>query len=176
MTVHSKHRPPVPSSSRATDHGGGQTCSGAGGAKNLWVRTGRHWNLDLGTFNVRTLSKEGDLEVLLNELKEVKWDIIGLSEVRRTGEQFIKLNCGHIVCFKGLSDKRECGVGFLINESLAGNIEEFYSLSERVAGLILRVNKKYRINIVQVYAPTASYEDEVVESFYDDVDEALKKM
>ncbi|XP_075750388.1 uncharacterized protein LOC142817216 [Rhipicephalus microplus] len=45
----------------STDHGGGQICNAAEGSrdsKNLWIRTGRHWNLNLATFNARTLSSE----------------------------------------------------------------------------------------------------------------------
>ena len=58
---------------------------------------------------------------------------------------------------------------------MAGNIEEFYSYNERVSGLIVRLNKRYRINIVQAYAPTTTYSDEDVEMFYEDVEQALKR-
>ena len=75
---------PVPISDGATGHGGGQTCSRVWSAKNLWVWTGRLWNFDLGTYNVRILASEGSLEVLFEELEGVKWNIIGLGEVRRT--------------------------------------------------------------------------------------------
>ena len=83
----------------ATDHGGGQTCDAAEGAKNLWLRTGRQWNLNLATFNCRTLSSEGSLAVLLEELSGIKWDVIGLSEVRRTDEAYTILASGHVLCY-----------------------------------------------------------------------------
>ena len=175
MTFTTLPWPSVTSSAGAPGYGGGQNCSRAGGAKNLWVRTGRFWNLDLGTYNVRTLASEGDLEVLFEELDGVKWDIIGLSEVRRTGEEFVVLKNGHILCYRGQSDKKEHGVGFLVNKELAGNIENFYSLNERVAGLIIKLNNRYRLKIIQVYAPTSAYDDEHVEKFYEDVEEAMKK-
>ncbi|MCJ3109066.1 hypothetical protein LN026_27560, partial [Klebsiella pneumoniae] len=122
MNTPIKPRPSVPSGCEATDHGGGQTCDAAEGAKNLWVRTGRHWNLTLATFNARTLSSEGSLEVLFEELAGIKWDVLGLSEVRRMGEAFTLLKNGHILCYRGLEDKRELGVGFLVNKTIAGNI------------------------------------------------------
>lgn len=34
-------------------------------------------------------------------------------------------------------DRKERGVGFLINEDLAGDVEEFFSISKRVAGIVL---------------------------------------
>ena len=145
------------------------------GAKNLWTRTGRFWNLDLGTYNGRSLAWEGDIAEKLEELKGLKWDIIGLSEVRRLGEAYIELSEGHIFCYRGREDRREHGVGFLINKHLAGNIIEFYGISERVAGLVVKLNQKYKMKIVQVYAPTSTYEDEEVESFYEDVEAALNK-
>jgi len=66
------------------DQGGGTVRKGAGGAKNLWVRTGHQWNLNVGTYNVRTLLGEDRLIELEQELEEVKWDVIGLSEVRNS--------------------------------------------------------------------------------------------
>ena len=95
--------PRVTSSEGATGYGGSKTCSRTKAAKNLWVETGHLWNFDLGTSNVRTLTSEGSLEVFFQELEGVKWDIIGLSEVRRTGE-FLELKNGDIFCYRGQQD------------------------------------------------------------------------
>ena len=142
-----KPRPPVPSSSEAPDHGGGQNCLRAGGAKNLWVTTGRHWNLTLGTYNVRTLAYEANLAALLEELRDVNWDILGLSEVRRTGEAVIKLADSHMLYYRGKEERKEGGVGFLINKKLAGNVVEFFSINERKTGIILKkLNKLFKNN------------------------------
>lgn len=176
--THRNARPPVPSSkgSADLDKPGQTNSSSAGGAKNPWVRTGRLWNLHLGAYNVRTLASEGRLEELLEEIKDIKWDIIGMSEVRRTGEEFITLNnSGHVLCYKGLESEKKYGVGFLINKKLAGNVETFYSLSERVAGIIIKLNKRYRMKIITVYAPTSTHSDEESEKFYEDVEKAMKE-
>ena len=175
MNTHRNSRPSVPSSCRAPNHGGGQASNTAEGAKNLWVRTGRLWNLNLATFNARTLSSEGSLAVLLEELSDIKWDIIGLSEVRRTGEGFVELNSGHILCYRGHQDKKEHGVGFLIHREIAGNVEEFFSINERVAVVVIKLNKRYKLKIVQAYAPTSSHDDDAVDKFYEDVESAMNK-
>ena len=55
------------------------------------------WKLDLGSYNIRTLPSE----MLFKELKGVKLDIVlGLSKVRKTGEEFIELKNGHIFCYR----------------------------------------------------------------------------
>ena len=59
--------------------------------------------------------------MLLEELKDIKWDIIGLSEVHRTGEEFIEMKNGHLYCYRGQKDKKEHRAGFLMNEELVGN-------------------------------------------------------
>ena len=49
-------RPSVPRSSEAPSQGGGKVDKRAEGAKNLWVRTGCHWNMKICTYNARSLS------------------------------------------------------------------------------------------------------------------------
>ena len=61
--------------------------------------------------------------MFFQELEGVKWDIIGLSEIRRTGE-FLELKNGHIFCYRE-QDKKEYR-GFLVNKELAGNIENLH--------------------------------------------------
>lgn len=50
----------------------------------------------VGTFNTRSLNSEVHMIHLENALTNIKWDIIGLSEVRRYGEDIIELESGHI--------------------------------------------------------------------------------
>ena len=83
------------------------TCSGSvnkgeEGAKNLWVRTGCHWDLNICTYNARSLSSDDRMIKLEEEISRIKWNIIGLSEVRRKGKGSITLNnTGHTVYYSG---------------------------------------------------------------------------
>ena len=70
--------------------------------------------------------------MLLKKLEGVQWDIIGLSEIQRTGQELIELKNSHIFCYKEQKDKEEHGV----NKELAGTIEHFYSISEWIEKLI----------------------------------------
>ena len=134
------------------------------GAKNL-----RASSIYIATYNIRSLSSEERLLELEEELKEIKWDILGLAETRRCGESIKKLASRNILYTNGKINKRQSGVGFLINKSLANNVTEFKSVSDRLAFIILKINTNYSVKIVQVYAPTTAHEDEEVEELYDEL-------
>ena len=129
--------------------------------------------LHLATYNVRTLSDECHLVSLENEIEKIKWDIIGISEMRRPGENVVELASQHIMFNKG-NDKKQGGVGFLIHKKLKGNIEEFHATSNRVASVTIRISKRYKIRIIQVYAPTSVSSQEELEEFYDDLQTEMR--
>ena len=131
--------------------------------------------LHLVTYNVRTLSDECHLVSLENEIEKIKWDIIGISEMRRPGENVVELASQHIMFNKG-NDKKQGGVGFLIHKKLKGNIEEFHATSNRVASVTIRISKRYKIRIIQVYAPTSVSSREELEEFYDDLQTEMLKL
>lgn len=54
----------------------------------------------------------------------------------------------------------------MIFKEIAWNVEEFFSTNKKVAAIVIRLNRKYRLKMVQVYATTFSYDDETVDSFY----------
>ena len=48
-------------------------------------------------------------------------------------------------------------------------VVEFRGDSSRVAPLTIKINTKYYLQVVQVYAPTSTHEDEEVDEFYEEV-------
>lgn len=66
-------------------------------------------------------------------------------------------------------------VGFLIHRETAGNVEDFFSVKERVGAVVIKLNQLYRLKRIQVYAPTASYGDDDIDSIYEDVETAMNK-
>ena len=74
---------------------------------------------------------------------------------------------------KGNNGKQR-GVGFLVNKKLQGNIEEFHASSDRVASVTIRISKRYKIRVVQVYAPTSLSSEEELDEFYDDLYTEIK--
>ena len=66
----------------------------------------------VGTWNVRTLWQTGKLELMKRELSRMRYDIVGISEVRWTGSG--ELMNGRMV-FAGEERKHEKGVAIVIN-------------------------------------------------------------
>lgn len=97
------------------------------------IQSCRQWNL--------TLTNESSLAGLLEELDYINCNVIGLCEFRRTNVAYTVLRDGHVLCDKDLTDRKERAVGFLINKNLVGNID-FFSISERVAGIVIKWNIK----------------------------------
>lgn len=77
------------------------------------AKSNRGQDITIATLNVRTLRTEEREVELENALEHVNYDILGLSEVRRTGEAIIEKRNGDIFYYKGttLGQKR---VGFII--------------------------------------------------------------
>ena len=133
----------VPSSSRVCIHGSGHWTDGTEGAKDLWSWTGCHRIFDLyvGTYNVRTLSSDDKLWDLEMELSKTKWTITSLSEVWLESKGCIIFNnTGHTMYYSGCNEC-QCGVGFVVNKSIAGNVVNFKGKSDRVAEITIILNQ-----------------------------------
>lgn len=127
----------------------------------------------IGTYNVRTLrttEKEWELD---NALREIKFDIIGLGEIRKLGENIVEKRNGNLLYYIGKT-KGQKGVGFLVHKHLKHQIQEFIGVSDRIAALKLEIDKTKTI-IIQIYAPTEGSTDEEIENFYGDLEETMVK-
>ena len=150
-----------------------------GSAKNLWVKKNHHTmgeRTKIATYNVRTLLKDEHVQELEEELKEnnMKWDLIGLGEVRRKEESFTTLQSGHLL-YHSQANNRQAGVSFLVNKTWKDNMTRVSSANSSVAELVLRITDRYQMKIVQVYAPTTSHSYEETDNFYNTVDKILEK-
>lgn len=132
-----------------------------------------NYKLILATYNARSIASEARLIELEQELKRIKWEILGISEVRKQGEEYITLKSGNILDYKGNDNDTYAGVGFIIKKKYENDILKIVGISGRVAYIIIRINKRYNIKVVQLYAPTSVSEDDEIEEFYDDVSKSL---
>lgn len=127
--------------------------------------------LYIATYNVRTLSTHARLLELMNALENTKFDVIGLSEIRRLGNSIQEYD--NVILYYIGETPGLYGVGFLVKKYLKPYIESFNGMSERVALLTLNINN-FRVSIIQVYAPTEAASDSEIEILYDTIDKALK--
>ena len=104
----------------------------------------------------------------------MKWDVIGLGEVRIKEKSFTTLQSGHLL-YHSEANNVQAGVGFLVNKTWKDNITQVSSGNSRVAELVLRITDRYQLNIVQVYAPTTSHSYEERDNFYNTIDKILEK-
>ena len=123
--------------------------------------------LQICTYNCRTLVGDDRLMELEEELKNINWSIVGLSEVRRKGENCLRLKSGNLLYYCGEPNGKLNGVGFLVNKTIVDKISVLEGTSGRIARLVLKISERYKIQIVQVYAPTSTHSDEEIESFYE---------
>lgn len=125
------------------------------------------------TYNVRSLHSTEKLTELEEELTKINWDVVGMCEVRRRGdEKLLTLKSGHTLYHRGNAEDSNGGIGFLIHKNHTQNIVSIKSISERVAYVIMSLNKHYNMKIIQVYAPTSDHSDEEIESLYEDIETA----
>ncbi|KAF2896813.1 hypothetical protein ILUMI_09361 [Ignelater luminosus] len=131
--------------------------------------------LNICTINVRTLKYDEYVMEMEKAIEKFKWDVIGMCEVRRMGEEIYERKTGHILYSMGVV-KGTAGVGFWINKKLKSSIRQFWGKSDRVASVILQLNNEERLAIIQVYAPTESATLTAKRRFYEDLEKVLLKL
>lgn len=47
----------------------------------------------------------------------------------------------------------------------SGNVEEFFISNKRAGVVVIKLNERYRLKILQAYVSTASYDDEAADNF-----------
>ena len=164
----------VPVGSSELNQGSTASAPGRGGVHQMRpTQLSNECKLNIGTYNVRTLSSDVQILNLEKELENIKWDIVGISEARRPGENLLELKSGHLLYSMGGTNKHK-GVGFLVNKMLKAQVLEFKGTSERVASVTIGISKRYRLHIAQVYAPTSESTQEDLDKFYDDINTNLQ--
>lgn len=128
--------------------------------------------IHIATLNTLTLRTEESLEELIIALQNLKWTIIGLSEVRRLGEKILEHE-NYIFYHNGETPGKN-GVGFLLKKEVKDQIEEIIGISERIAILNLKIGDELW-SIVQIYSPTENYSNTEIDLFYSKLNTAIKE-
>ncbi|KAK6735401.1 hypothetical protein RB195_018550 [Necator americanus] len=90
------------------------------------------------TYNARTLASEAAIENLMMQTKNIKYEVIGLTETRRRQPLNAVYEIGEEL-FLGTCDSRGVGgVGVLVNTRTAKNIDSFEQLTTRIGRLRMR--------------------------------------
>lgn len=107
-------------------------------------------------------------------LSKIKWDVLGVSEVRRNYENITNRNSG-ILFMHGAAKNSQYGVGFCVKKEWKNQILEFKPRSERIATLLIRINNQETLKLIQVHAPTSEAPVEEILRFYEHLNDILEE-
>ena len=125
--------------------------------------------LTVGTWNVQTLWTTGKLELLRNEMKRYRYDIVSISEVRwtRKGE-----TSNRDFIWSGEDKTHVRGVGMLLSDGARKALIGNNPANSRV--ITARFDAApHKITVIHAYAPTTTSSDEDIEAFYSVLEDAL---
>ena len=121
--------------------------------------------VNIGTWNVRSLLGSGKSDLLVKEMQRLQWDVVGLAELRWKDQGVLEQDEGCKIIFSGASKQGLSGVGFLLSDTAFRSVISVDPFSDRIMSIRCR-GQGPNITIFQVYAPTTSHSDDVVEDFY----------
>ena len=123
---------------------------------------------------------QGKLEVVKQEMARVNVDILGISELKRTGmvhySTIISTTVGrndHYIYYCGQESLRRNGVAIMVNKSVRNAILGHNLNNDRMTCVCFQ-GKPFTITVIQVYVPTSSAEEAEVERFYEDLQDLLE--
>ena len=132
--------------------------------------------LTIGTWNVRTLNMDGNLENVIQEMEHMKLDVLGISETHWKGKgEFIHEQKGimYKIVYSGGEQKRK-GTAIILRGKTAKATKHYELKNERIICMKLET-KPVNTLLVQVYAPTTLHTDDEVAGFYEQVKETIEE-
>lgn len=103
--------------------------------------------LHIATLNTRTLRTPESLLELEEALKNLNWDILGISEMRKAGEaieeHLMLCDTGYVIFNKGETGGQRGG-GFMVKTHLK-NILDFIGVTDRIAILHIKISTYKKI-------------------------------
>lgn len=97
--------------------------------------------------------------------------VMGISTLRSKRGGTLTSNEHTVVYSRGQQNER--GVGVILDQEWAKILLGFCAISDRVILVILKWSP-LNLSLIQVYAPASKSDDEVVETFYEDIEKAYK--
>lgn len=91
----------------------------------------------IGTWNVRTLNQAGKVDLLEKELIRCKVNIMGLAETKWKGDEGHFYATEGSMVITGKNDKKQHGVGFIIDKKTATSVMGYEATSNRVMAVRL---------------------------------------
>lgn len=129
--------------------------------------------LKIGTWNAKSLYAAGKTHNIINEMKRMNINILGVSEVRWPSSGQVNIG-DHTMYYAGNAEPHHYnGVAIIVDKESNKSVKNFIPLSDRAALLQIKAYPR-DINIIQVYAPTMEKPDTEIQQFYSDIKQLIK--
>lgn len=128
---------------------------------------------NIATWNVTSMFEAGKLRNIIQEMRRLNVDILGISESRWPGSGRV-IQDDSVVYYSGNDEpQHRNGVASIVKKNIAHSVKNVVALSDRAIMLQL-AGSPMDITLIQVYAPTADKEEQLVEEFYEQIKQLLK--
>ena len=127
-----------------------------------------------GTWNIKTIN--GKEVELIQEMKDHKMEILGLSEVKRKGNGMRRLQDGYILRYSGvgMDSRAKEGVGIITNERIETKVSGWEPINSRI--MVVDLDLEINLSLIQVYAPTDDSDILDKEEFYVQLQKVMDKV
>ena len=115
---------------------------------------------------------QGKLEVIKQQMARMNINILGISELKRTGMGEFNSD-DHYIYYCGQEFLRRNGVAFIVNKRVQNAVLGCSLKNDRMISVPFQ-GKPFNITLIQVYAPTSNAEEAEVEQFYEDLQDLLE--
>ena len=117
------------------------------GQHSQWKR-----KLRFGTRNIKTINGK-EIE-LIQQMKDQKIEILGLSKVKKKVNGIKKLQDGYTLRYSGVGMDRRAkeGVGIITSEQLETKVSGWEPINSRM--LVIDLDLEINLSLIQMYAPT----------------------
>jgi exonuclease III len=134
----------------------------------------RNNDLQLNSWNVRTLAGPGELSALILELRHYRCNITAIQETKLKGNNSFVTRNGYSVFLSNGERGRVHGVGFIVDKRWSDKVIDWTPINDRLC--VLRVRTKFfNLSVINCYAPHNEHADNEKEAFYDCLERAYKK-
>ena len=106
----------------------------------------------VGTWNVRS-TNQGKLEVVKQEMARVKFNILGISELKWTGMGEFNSDDQYIY-YRGQESLRRNGVSLIVNKGVQNAVFECNLKNDRMISVRFQ-GKPFNITVIQLYTLTS---------------------
>ncbi|XP_029655415.1 craniofacial development protein 2-like [Octopus sinensis] len=126
----------------------------------------------IATWNVRGLSS-GKLDIVKSEMRRLNIDLLGISEVHWKNNGCFQSD-DFVIYYSGNEHMKRNAVAFITSKKFSHFIESHTIISDRIILIHVR-GKPLHLTFIQVYCPTTAANDYQINTFYDELQDSLRK-